>query len=258
MAGIFIPNPKARLREQVAEVSRFKRLSPRKEEAYWLWIRRFILYHGKRHPKEMNAPEVTAFLSHLATEEHVAASTQNQALNALVFLYREVLHVPLDSLADSVRARRPPRVPVVLSRDEVRRLLDAMQGTHQLMAQLLYGTGLRLMELLRLRVKDVDFARNQIIVHQGKGDKDRVTQCCRRVWPDRCRSIWSGCGYCINASWRTVSAGRNCPRHLPGSIRTPRGSGRGNGCSHRPRVPSNRTRGVGDGTTRWRRACSGR
>jgi integron integrase len=171
----FVPNPKLRLREQVREVVRFKHLSPRTEETYWNWIRQFILFHGKRHPREMGKPEMESFLSHLATQRNVAVSTQNQALNALVFLYREVLHQHFEDLGAIERPRRMRRLPVVLSRAEVGRLLDATEGTAGLIARLLYGTGLRLMEGLRLRVKDLDFERGQVIVHDGKGFKDRVT-----------------------------------------------------------------------------------
>lgn len=171
----FVPNPKLRLREQLREVMRFKHHSPRTEQAYWHWIRRFILHHGKRHPQEMGEPEVTAFLSHLASVEEVAVATQNQALNALVFLYREIIHHPLGQLGPVERPQRPARLPEVLSREEVRQLLAAMSGTTQLMARLLYGTGLRLIEGLRLRVKDLDFERGQILVRSGKGAKDRST-----------------------------------------------------------------------------------
>ncbi len=170
-----IPNPKLRLREQLREVVRFKQYSRRTEEAYWVWIRQFILFHAKRHPREMGKAEVEAFLSHLATAKQVAASTQNQALNALVFLYREVLHQSFEQLGAIERPTRRAKVPVVLSQEEAQRLLAAMEGTPGLIARLLYGTGLRLMEGLRLRVKDVDFERNQIVVHDGKGFKDRVT-----------------------------------------------------------------------------------
>jgi len=171
----FIPNPQLRLREQLREVMRFKQFSLRTEEAYWVWIRQFILFHGKRHPREMGRSEVEAFLSHLTLTKNVAVSTQNQALNALVFLYREVLHRPFDQLGAVPRPLRRPKVPVVLSQDEAARLLSAMEGTPGLIARLLYGTGLRLLEGLRLRVKDMDFDRNQIVVHDGKGFKDRVT-----------------------------------------------------------------------------------
>jgi integron integrase len=170
-----VPNPKLRLREQLREVVRFKQFSLRTGEAYWNWIRQFIFFHSKRHPREMGKTEVEAFLSHLATQRNVAVATQNQALNALLFLYRNVLHQPLETLGAIERPRRLPRLPTVLSRPEAKRLLEAMEGTPGLIARLLYGTGLRVMEGLRLRVKDVDFERGQIMVHDGKGFKDRVT-----------------------------------------------------------------------------------
>ncbi len=170
-----VPNPKAKLLDQVREVLRVKHYAISTEEVYIHWIKRYIFFHQKRHPREMNAPEVQAFLSDLALNQKVSASTQNQALNALVFLYHEVLHQELGQLDGLVRAPRSKRVPLVMSRDEVRRVISAMSGTHQLLAKLLYGTGLRLLECLRLRVKDIDFDLNQIIVRNGKGDKDRVT-----------------------------------------------------------------------------------
>ena len=171
----FIPNPKLKLLEQVSEVMRFKHYSLRTERTYREWIKRFIFFHDKRHPREMGAAEVERFLSDLATTRKVAASTQNQAFNALLFLYRDVLHQELGRLGDVERAKRPERLPVVLSRPEVEAVLSGMTGTHQLMAKLLYGTGMRLMECVRLRVKDVDFGQNQIVVREGKGFKDRVT-----------------------------------------------------------------------------------
>ena len=162
-----------RLLDQVRAACRVRHYSLRTERAYTGWIRRFILANGKRHPREMGGTEVAAFLTDLATRGRVAASTQNQALSALLFLYRAVLEVQLPWLDDVIRAKRPRRVPVVLSRDEVQRVLGALDGVHWLMAGLLYGSGLRLMECLRLRVKDVDFARNEITVREGKGRKDR-------------------------------------------------------------------------------------
>jgi len=179
-AAFVIANPKAKLLDQLREVLRVKHYSLRTEEAYVLWVRRYLQFHrdasgGWKHPRDMGATEVGAFLNHLATAEHVAAATQNQALNALVFLYRSVLNIDLGDFGEVVRASKPRRVPVVLSREEVTRLLAALDGTWRLMTQVLYGTGVRLMELLRLRVKDVDFDRNQIVVRGGKGDKDRVT-----------------------------------------------------------------------------------
>src|SRR5262245_58744153 len=170
-----MPNPKAKLLDQVREVLRVKHYSIHTEDAYVGWIKRFIFFHGKRHPREMGAPEVQAFLSDLAVRGEVSASTQNQALNALVFLYSEVLHQELGWMNELVRAKRLKRMPTVMSKEEVQRVLAAMTGTPQLMARLLYGTGMRLMECLRLRVKDVDFANNYIVIRDGKGDKDRLT-----------------------------------------------------------------------------------
>lgn len=162
-----------RLLDQVRARLRLKHYSLRTEQAYVGWIRRFILANGKRHPRDMGVAEVEGFLSTLATHGQAAAGTQNQALSALLFLYREVLSIELPWMETIVRAKRPQRVPVVLSRDEVTRLLAMMDGCFALMASLLYGSGLRLMECVRLRVKDVDFGLNQICVRDGKGGKDR-------------------------------------------------------------------------------------
>lgn len=177
--GRYIPNPKARLREQFREVCRFKHLAERTEEAYWGWVRRFLVFHKEearwRHPRDLGAAEVQQFLTHLAAQLGVAASTQNQALNGLVFLYREVLGMEIEEQFAFERAHRPKRLPVVLTQSEVKRLLAALTPELQLPVRLLYGSGMRLMELLRLRVKDVDLERRQIAIHSGKGDKDRVT-----------------------------------------------------------------------------------
>ena len=166
---------KPRLLDQVREKIRFKHYSIRTEQAYVDWVRRFILFHGKRHPESLGAPEVEAFLTHLAVEGNVAASTQNQALCALLFLYRDVLGTPLPMIANIEPAKRPARLPVVLTASEVRAVLAHMTGEHRMMAWLLYGAGLRLMECVRLRVKDIDFEYRQITVRDGKGQKDRVT-----------------------------------------------------------------------------------
>jgi site-specific recombinase XerD len=139
------------------------------------WIRQFILWSGKRHPRDMGASEVRQFLGHLASNRGVAASTQNQALNALVFMYREVVGREMGELGEIERARRPVRIPVVLSRQEMMAVLGQLTGTQRLIGRFLYGTGLRLLEGLRVRVKDLDFARGQVVVRGGKGDKDRVT-----------------------------------------------------------------------------------
>jgi integron integrase len=181
-----VPNPKGRLQDQFHEVARFKHLSPRSESAYWEWVVRFLKFHRNRagewqHPRLLGSKGVTPFLTYLATERDVSISTQNQALNALLFLYREVLSVPMVA-GDFVRVRRPPGLPTVLTQDEIKELLGAMSGTYQLMTRLLYGTGMRLLELLRLRVKDLDFGRNAIMVRAGKGGKDRTT-----VLPEKLR-----------------------------------------------------------------------
>ena len=173
-AGQSTPRP-PRLLDRVREVNRLRHGSRSTEKSYIGWIRRFILFHDKRHPAEMGAPEVAQFLSSLVVEGRVAASTQNQALSALLFLYRYVLHQELPWLDDVVRARRPKHLPIVLTRDEVRAVISKLDGTPRLMAGLLYGSGLRLLECARLRVQDIDFAMNQIIVRDGKGAKDRVT-----------------------------------------------------------------------------------
>jgi integron integrase len=154
-----------------------RHFSRRTERAYAQWVKRFVLFHGKRHPSEMGATEVEAFLSHLAVVGRVAASTQNQALSALVFLYRHVLQRdgPDLRLEDLVRARTPLRLPVVLTRDEIDSLIARLAAEPRLVASLLYGAGLRLLECLRLRVKDVDLARGELVVRDGKGRKDRVT-----------------------------------------------------------------------------------
>jgi integron integrase len=168
------PEP-PRLLEQVREAIRVRHYSLRTEQTYVGWIKRFILFHGKRHPRDMGGQEVQQFLSHLAVAGHVAASTQSQALSALLFLYQQVLKQDIGWLDDVVRAKKPHRVPVVLTQDEVKAVLAHLSGTTWIMATLLYGAGLRLLECLRLRVKDVDFTYNQIVVRDGKGRKDRVT-----------------------------------------------------------------------------------
>ena len=164
-----------RLIERFRAAIRARHYSQRTEKSYWFWIRYFIFHNNKRHPAEMGAPEVTAFLSWLATNRNVAAATQNQALAALLFLYKAVLERDLPWFDNLVRAKRPVRLPVVLSEAEVRKLLEQLDGVTWMMASLIYGAGLRLQECLMLRVKDVDFAYRQILVRDGKGAKDRVT-----------------------------------------------------------------------------------
>ncbi|WP_456377740.1 integron integrase [Thiolapillus sp.] len=160
---------------EVADAIRTRHYSIRTEQAYIDWIRRFILFHGKRHPRDMNEKDVAVFLTYLAVQRNVAASTQNQALNALVFMYKEVLEKPLDpNIKGIAYAKRPKKLPVVLTREEVTKLLSQLEGTQWLVACLLYGSGLRLIESLRLRVMDLDFSRRAIFVRNGKGAKDRV------------------------------------------------------------------------------------
>jgi len=166
---------KPRLLDEVRQAIRARHYSRRTEQSYLAWIKRFIVFHGIRHPKEMREPEITAFLSGLAVRNKVSASTQNQALCAIPFLYREVLKIDLCRLEDVVRARVPRCVPVVLTRGEVGLVLEQLRGTARLMSTLLYGSGLRLLECARLRIKDVDFATNQITVRGRKGNKGRVT-----------------------------------------------------------------------------------
>lgn len=168
------PRP-PKLLDRMREAVRLRHYSLRTEQSYVQWVRRFILFHDKRHPVMMGSPEVEAFLSHLASDLGVSAATQNQARSALLFLYRVVLQVELSWLDDVVAARVPKRLPVVLTPREVQALLAAMSGVPGLVAALLYGAGLRLLEGLRLRVKDLEFERREIIVREGKGNKDRVT-----------------------------------------------------------------------------------
>lgn len=162
-----------KLLDQVRDAIRARHYSRRTEEAYVHWIRKYILFHGKRHPRELTASHVTAFLTALAVKQQVSSSTQNQALSSLLFLYRFVLRVDLGEIAPPPRARTPHRVPVVLSTADVKKVLEALEGVPRLVATLLYGAGLRLQECLEIRVKDVDFDRREITVRRGKGGKDR-------------------------------------------------------------------------------------
>ena len=172
-----VASPK--LRDEFHAAARLRHLAFRTEEAYWDWVVRYLKFHRDQagtwqHPRALTGKGVNPFLTHLAVARKISESTQNQALNALLFLHREVLHLSMEA-GNFVRVRRPPRMPTVLTREEVKELFSELKGAHLLMAQMLCGTGLRLMELLRLRVKDVDFGRGQIVVHDGKGAKDRVT-----------------------------------------------------------------------------------
>jgi integron integrase len=163
-----------KLLDQMRDHLRLKHYSLRTEETYLDWARRYILFHNKHHPNNMGAPEIQAFIAHLATQRQVAASTQNQALSAILFLYREVLRKEIDPILLS-NTKRPERLPTVLTHDETLRVINQLAGTHKLMAQILYGSGLRLMECVRLRIKDIDLDYKTITVRDGKGEKDRIT-----------------------------------------------------------------------------------
>ena len=171
--GVTEKSPK--LLDLVRNKLRVKHYSIRTEQVYVDWIKRYILFHGKRHPKNMESRDIEAFLTHLAVAGKVSASTQNQAKSALLFLYREVLDIKLMWLDNITQAKAPKRLPVVLTVSEVQAVLSRLSGTHALIASLLYGGGMRLMEAVRLRVKDVEFSRREIVVREGKGFKDRVT-----------------------------------------------------------------------------------
>jgi integron integrase len=181
--GLFPGKPTPRLYDHLIGVLRVRHYSRRTEEAYVHWIRRYIEFYRHQHPRQFAESDVNHFLTHLVVKEHVAASTQNQALSAILFLYEHVLEQPLDRIEGVVRARRPKRLPVVLTVDEVSRVMAHLSGDKWLIAMLLYGAGLRLLEALRLRVKDLDFERGEITVREGKGDKDRVTMMPQAVIP---------------------------------------------------------------------------
>ena len=184
---------KPKLLDQLQEALRLKHYSLKTEKSYVHWGRRFILFHKKRHPQEMGGPEVEAFLNYLAVDQHVSASTQNQALNALMYLYKHVLKKELGSI-DAIRARRSKHLPVVLTREETQKVLSLLSETQRLMVSLLYGSGLRLMECHRLRIKDIDFSAKYIIVRDGKGFKDRVTILPESVIPELKRHLKRGYG----------------------------------------------------------------
>ena len=175
LAPVASPKRPPRLLDAVRDQIRLRNFSIRTEQVYVDWCKRFILFHGKRHPAEMGSPELEAFLTHLAVQRNVSAGTQNQARSAVLFMYRHVLNMQLPWLNEVVRAKASQHLPVVLTHREVKALLDELSGTHALVASLLYGTGMRLLEGLRLRIKDIDFERREVVVRCGKGAKDRVT-----------------------------------------------------------------------------------
>lgn len=175
--------PERKLLNQISDLTRLRHMSLRTEQAYRNWAKRYILFHGKRHPREMGADEVRAFLTHLAVSEKVAASTQNQAFNALLFLYRHVLQIELGGLSGVERALPSRNLPVVFTKEEAQAVITHLKGEHKLIGSLLYGSGLRIMEGVRLRIKDMDFSRGEIMVRDGKGEKDRLTMLPRSLAP---------------------------------------------------------------------------
>ena len=205
---------KPRLHEQFRNVIRVNHYSIRTEKTYWYWIRYFLRYHQMRHPLEMGPAEVSAFLTWLAVSRHVTAATQNQALNALVFLYGKVLDRPLGDIGDTVRAKRPARIPTVLTPGEATQIIALLQEPHKLIASLMYGSGLRVVEACRLRIKDIDFDRQIITVRSGKGDKDRTTLLpTSLIEPLRERRAR------IQRAWRKQDAFYQCDASLPYALR---------------------------------------
>ena len=207
-------SPKPRLRDQFRLVMRLHHYSIRTEKSYWYWIRYFIRFHGLRHPLELGSSDVNAFLSWLATDRKVAAATQNLALNAIVFLYARVLEQPLGEIGDVVRVKRPPKLPTVLSHQEAMLIIDQLAQPYHLLASLMYGAGLRVVESSRLRVKDIDFQHQTIIVRDGKGGKDRTTLLpASLIIPLKLRIEK------IDAAWRAQDAFYKTPVSLPFALR---------------------------------------
>ena len=211
-----------RLMEVVENALRVRRYSRRTVEAYTSWIRRYVLHHGRRHPRDMGGEEINGFLTHLAVAEKVSTSTQNQALSALLFLYRHVLGREDEALGEVVRVQRRRRLPVVLTRGEVRVVLDAMPPDKRLICSMLYGTGLRLLECLRLRVKDVDFVRHEVTVRCGKGGKDRVTMLPQSLVPalkEHLRGVKSTHEADVGEGWGRVTLPDAVERKYPSASR---------------------------------------
>ena len=205
-----LESPRLRLREQVRQVIRVHRYSIRTEKTYWYWIRFFIRFHGIRHPLDMGEAEVREFLTWLAVERNVAAATQNQALNALVFLYGKVLERPLGDIGEAVRAKRPAKLPVVLSHSEAMQVISNLECPYDLMASLMYGAGLRVTETTRIRLKDIDFRRQVITVRDGKGGKDRTT-----LLPDSLHARLKDRATWIRKEWKTNPSDYSVPVSLP-------------------------------------------
>ncbi len=228
------PQPPVRLLDQVRERVRYLHYSLRTEQAYVHWIRAFVRQQGMRHPLDMGQPEVEAFLSWLAVDRQVAVSTHRQALSALLFLYQQVLGVRLPWMDAMARPQRPPRLPVVLSATEVARILALMRhGEHRVLAQLLYGTGMRIAEALSLRVKDVDFDARTVVVRAGKGGKDRPVMLPLTL----AERLHEQLRYPARCGWPTASPAMpaySCPTRWTANTRRPAGNGAGSGCFRRP------------------------
>ncbi len=246
-----------KLLDQVRELLRIRHYSIRTEQAYLQWIKRFILFHGKRHPRDMGAEELTRFLSDLAIRRNVSASTQNQALNAILFLYRDVLKIQLPWLDDVQRAKKPQHLPVVFTREEVRALLAQLDGTLWLMAMLTYGAGLRLLECLRLRVKDIDFQYQQILIRDAKGQKDRITVLpTTLVEPLRTHLLKSSSF--TNQTLARVTETCICHSRSQRSIPAPTANGAGSTSSRRREGPWTRDQGLNAGIMHRKTLCSAR
>lgn len=253
------PHP-PRLLDRTAEVLRARHYSGKTVKAYLHWIRRYVRFHAPAYPRAPREPAVNTFLTHLAVREHVAASTQNQALAALLFLDEHVLEQPLDRIEGVIRARKPKRVPVVLSREEVHAALSFMEGTPRLVGMLLYGTGMRLTECLSVRVKDLDFHRREVIVRDGKGAKDRVTMMpdlLRGPLREHLRAVRSRHDQDLARGLGRVPMPEALARKYPNAT----ASGAGSGSSRPPRITSIGRAGPGTGTictSRWCRRRFGR
>ncbi len=246
-----------RLLTRVRTALRVRHYSRRTEKAYVGWIKRFIFFHGIRHPATMGEPEVRTFLDDLAIRHRVSASTQNQAFSALLFLYRGVLGQSVDGLRDGVRAKTPDHLPVVLTIEEVRAVLSHLRGTPWLMASLIYGSGLRVLECARLRVKDLDFSRGEVTVRDGKGRKDRVTLLPVRL-QDPCAATSNASVVSTLPIWTRARAASRCPRRSRGSTRTPTPNGPGSGSFPRPGPITTSGSPSASAITSTRPSCSGR
>jgi site-specific recombinase XerC len=225
--------PKPKLLDQVRQAIRTRHYSDKTEKAYVHWIKRYIFFHNKRHPMEMAEPEIGRFLSSLATEGHVSASTQNQAFNAVLFLYHQVLAKKISLVDGVVRAKRARHAPVVLTRDEVKKIADCMNGVPRLMTLILYGADLRLIECCRLRVKDIDFAQNEIMVRSGKGNKDRHTPLPTIQFENHFFSTFDSLNPNMRPTSKLVRDVLLCLTHSSANIRMPARNGVGSGYSRR-------------------------